>query len=878
MADPDVLGTGDPDEDDEEGMLDADDPIMDRIQFALRKQLKGAYDVAALKVSEQSEELMREKRRREDIGVQLYAVQQQLAKLQMNLEKVHENHAIISQMREGAEDDLLKVRAAYEQKYKDAKEHRSKYDQYQGELDQLAMTLKQVEAYNEQMKGEIAVTRRATYKAEESITQLEGGKKVQDNMIDKLNEQLKRAQEELALHEAQLIAQRNESGAADQTLRDAQQEMEAINYEKKQLLQQWKSALLGMQRRDEALQATEDALRKQREQEQAIEGEMVGLKKMIKKEQEKNEVLTQTQNKLGAEQKVVEAGLEESKQKELAHHEKFAMLNKSLEQTDAELAKVNQEHTNLSSEVAAIETQLQKVLLEAKQVEDAGVKDLGEQLATEKGTASLLQATEKLKLQVQDKEMAGAQLQNELARIRVDTLNTKSHNTQLEAQLKATNAELAEKDALMAKYEAEARRRNVEIEKKAHELDLLNKKFDGLMKARAGVEDLDEDAGPLEATIVHLKKEMGNVGAECAELQRAWIKQQTELVTVQKDNQQVSEELQDKRAQLAILEQKRVRIDAQYESVQKEIRQLGRLSDGMHIEMAKINRLVSEHGEKQQQLADENFLTETEFVQKLKELEADAVTTEAKIVALKEEKEGLLQDTLEAEKQTMLLEKKIALERETQAALDPEVGAAEVRAMQREIHRMRLRYAQLKKRQETMITDMERAIYKRDNIESKGKTMASKKGAPPTGAALQKQTAELTKKLKMTTHDANLTQMNVLKLQEAQRERGGEVDALSSEVGDLRLQTDRVSSTIGAQAQQQLAQKQLLARNHRLAQTLMAAAEGQYRPQMDPDALRQEMEDAESTNRRLLGIIDVLGQEQPQYAAQLSVLAQSVTA
>ena len=874
----DLLGSGDPDEDEEEGMLDADDPIMDRIQFALKKQLQGAYDVALLKVSEQNEELMREKRRREDIGVQLYAVQQQLAKLQMNLEKVHENHAIIGQMREGAEDDLLKVRAAYEHKYKDAKEHRVKYDQYQGELDQLAMTLRQVEAYNEQMKGEIAVTRRATYKAEESINQLEGGKKVQDNMIDKLNENLKRAQEELALHEAQLMAQRGESGAADQTLRDAQQEMDAINYEKKQLLQQWKSALLGMQRRDEALQATEDALRKQREQEEAIEGEMLGLKKMIKKEQEKNEVLTQTVNKLGAEQKVVEAGLEESKMKEMAHHERFAMLNKSLEQTDAELGKVNQEHTTLSTEVAAIETQLQKVLLEAKQVEDAGVKDLGEQLATEKGTQSLLTVTEKLKLQVQEKEMAGAQLQNELARIRVDTLNTKSHNTQLEATLKSTNAELAEKDALMLKYESEARRRNVEIEKKAHELDLLNKKFDGLMKARAGVADLDEDAGPLEATILHLKKEMASVGAECAELQRAWIKQQTELVTVQKDNQQVSEELQDKRAQIAILEQKRVRIDAQDEAVQKEIRQLGRLSDNMHIEMAKINRLVSEHGEKQQLLADENFLTETEFVQKLKELESGAIETEAKIVALKEEKEGLLVDTLEAEKQTMLLEKKIALERETQAALDPEVGAAEVRAMQREIHRMRLRYAQLQKRQETMITDMERAIYKRDNIETKGKTMAGKKGAPPTGATLQKQTAELSKKLKMTTHDANLTQMNVLKLQEAQRERGGEVEALSSEVGELRLQTDRVGSTIGAQVQQQLAQKQLLARNHRLAQTLMAAAEGQYEPQMDPDTVREEMEDAEITNQRLLGIIDVLGQEQPQYAAQLSVLAQTVTA
>ena len=54
--------------------------------------------------------------------------------------------------------------------------------------------------------------------------------------------------------------------------------------------------------------------------------------------------------------------------------------------------------------------------------------------------------------------------------------------------------------------------------------------------------------------------------------------------------------------------------------------------------------------------------------------------------------------------------------------------------MQREIHRMRLRYSQLQRRQEMMIADMERAIYKRDNIEAKGKVAASKKGAPPTQA------------------------------------------------------------------------------------------------------------------------------------------------
>merc|ERR1711998_400444 len=116
----------------------------------------------------------------------------------------------------------------------------------------------------------------------------------------------------------------------------------------------------------------------------------------------------------------------------------------------------------------------------------------------------------------------------------------------------------------------------------------------------------------------------------------------------------------------------------------------------------------------------------------------------------------LLLDVVEAEKQIMLIEKKIALERETQAALNPEVGAAEVRAMQREIHRMRLRYAQLQRRQEQMVAEMERAIYKRDNIEAKGKTSSQKKGAPPTHAVLAKQVNDLSKRLQGTTHDANL--------------------------------------------------------------------------------------------------------------------------
>ncbi len=45
-------------------------------------------------------------------------------------------------------------------------------------------------------------------------------------------------------------------------------------------------------------------------------------------------------------------------------------------------------------------------------------------------------------------------------------------------------------------------------------------------------------------------------------------------------------------------------MDAQHESRVKALRELGRASDHMHLEMGKINRLVNEHAEKQQVLAD----------------------------------------------------------------------------------------------------------------------------------------------------------------------------------------------------------------------------------------------------------------------------------
>ncbi|CAM9308764.1 unnamed protein product, partial [Hapterophycus canaliculatus] len=99
------------------------------------------------------------------------------------------------------------------------------------------------------------------------------------------------------------------------------------------------------------------------------------------------------------------------------------------------------------------------------------------------------------------------------------------------------------------------------------------------------------------------------------------------------------------------------------------------------------------------ELDDTTRALEREFVQELKDLEAESIALEGRIRGVKDLKAEALEQILEAERQVMLWEKKTQLERETQAALDPGVGKSEVRTMEREIHRMRIRLEGLKREQ-----------------------------------------------------------------------------------------------------------------------------------------------------------------------------------
>ncbi len=86
--------------------------------------------------------------------------------------------------------------------------------------------------------------------------------------------------------------------------------MDLITFEKKQLMQQWKSSLVALARRDEALMAAQTALRDAQTCAKDYDTEIEGVKREILKSQARNETIVSVRDRLEAEVNFVEESLQ----------------------------------------------------------------------------------------------------------------------------------------------------------------------------------------------------------------------------------------------------------------------------------------------------------------------------------------------------------------------------------------------------------------------------------------------------------------------------------------------------------------------------------------------------------------------------------------
>ncbi len=124
--------------------------------------------------------------------------------------------------------------------------------------------------------------------------------------------------------------------------------------------------------------------------------------------------------------------------------------------------------------------------------------------------------------------------------------------------LSSLNEEYTTQNKLIEKHELEMKRRTDEVTKKQSEIDILNKKYDVLMK------NLDESTGPLESIIKNLTRDINNKEREGQQLQNFWLRAQNELVVLVKRCSEINDEIQSMKMKLNVLSRKKLVLDSMF--------------------------------------------------------------------------------------------------------------------------------------------------------------------------------------------------------------------------------------------------------------------------------------------------------------------------
>lgn len=700
-------------EEDQE-IMDPDHPLLARVQIAIFEQLSRHEEKLTLEVRESEEIAQKMIKKREDVGVELYALQQSLARLQANYEAIELGHDAAKRSRNESERVLKHAKIDFKREKEKQMQYSRNIDDHQLEMEKIARTLKQVDLYNEELRSKILVAKRTTLKAERDILQKEIEKKRQDFHIDQLGVQLQNLKLKKETYDSQYNIQRQETHAAVSTLQEACSEMEGIQYEKKQLLNQWNSSLLALKKRDSLKEEIESAISLSKGEISQINLEISGLNRSLVVARENGHGLIEFRTKLeleiqAIEQKLGEKGVEKS---ELS--QTFNSYTKAIGQIEHNLSSCGQEQAMMQQEVNGVDKEAAQTTLKIQKMEREISETLKTQSSHKEGASATVRDGSKLRLAMYEKENQVVAHQNEISILELEGIKAEARIGQMRQEVVKVVAAIEEQNAVICRYEQEMKCNEDSLSKKASEIDTLNKKFDQMTSA-----NVESHMGPLEATIHNLTKSINSKESECLQLQQYWLQAQNELVSMTKVSLIEKDEIQDLTMRQTVMNRKKLVLNSAFETEEKQMKDHCRNISKIQFDMVKMNSILTSQSRKYDILEEKNLEIELRFRNKLKDAELESISLERNLIRLHHEKEEALVGLIEGEKQIMLWEKKIQLAKETRAALDPNVGSSEIREMGLEIHRMTLRYTTLLKQQEKMIGEMEKSVHRRESISLK---------------------------------------------------------------------------------------------------------------------------------------------------------------
>lgn len=860
------LAYGDDEEDDDE--LPSDNPLFVPLQNMLQKQLDEEWDKLDVACRDNIAAKGKLTENRENVGVELYSVQQTLGKLQQRLTDANEEKTQWEQVRVQQEEEVQEAREELDDASADYKQQNQDYESNRKALEQLNDVVIRLEQHNQEIKNQVAVTRRETYKSEQAASEAELTKQEQDLYIDKLTGQVQDITANLSTIESQILAQRGETKTARDALLQASLEMEKISFERNHLLQELNSSLISVQRRAKTLTEIESAAAQQEEEIRALQNENSGLKTQVQQQHDLSERNQTLLNKINARVAQLDGKIRETHDKRKQLEERLCELTEQTKRKEQDVSRLLIEKNQAQTEFHQSTKGTNEVSNQIHELEDGIIKHTVEQGDRKRDTTLAHNAVQKVREQISGKDRELSNLQNEVVRLRIDRLNIVGQMEKLERGKNDIVEELKQKDNLIGQYDLQKKRNNVEIAKRQSDVDRLNRLYDSLKQQQNG-----EEYGPLERKIRVLQSKIVQSEENSQASQAQWLKKQTELVAMDTACETIDKSNTDAIAHIAVLSRRRDRTRNQLHATEKEIDRYKIHIKLLQREMSRLGVNLSQFSDNGNVLVEGNINFEAEILEGLRRKEEEAASAESRIEDLANQREVLADELMEKEKAIMLHEKKLQLAKEMKEALDPNYGAQELRGMRKEISRMELRLKQIKKQQTMIITEMEHALKRRETIATRG-AVQKRLNKDKTRADVAHGITEIKRDVKKI-HDEAVQQDAMMKEHLAvHHELEAEVETLAQIQRDLTFKKSEVEKNLHSEEQTKVLGQIKLERLQGKARLLTT---GTTRTKVrTPEAYDTNMRALKSQESSIREVIGVLQEDFPHLKPNFDIVQQKM--
>ncbi|NWI95933.1 CCD40 protein, partial [Pitta sordida] len=847
-------------------VLDPEHPLMSRFQAALKNYLTRQLEQANLELQDLRAASKGSRAQREELGLVLYGAQQRLAQLQLELERSHNRHSRAAAARQRLEEELRGLRDAHQEMCHTAEDERRKVSATQTQVENLALQLFCVQNMDQDMHHKILVMKQSSKKAEAEKIQAEVEKKKQDFLVEQLTRRVFELQEQIALLEAQLVAQAQDTRVTRQAVTEAGLEVQAINMEKKRLINHWNSSLAGVKQRDEAYVTTQELLSNYRCDLKSLEGDILGCGKSITKEEEKNELLVTVLSRCQNDAKVTQQRIAQCLLQQEALRVQSGTYTRVLRETEQALSRTKMEQAAHLSELLSIRRDTERGTHVKEQLEREILAKLQDQMMSSKAAKHFSQLAEKLGRRRSDLELHFYKVENDVAQVILNATNTSCRLPFLQKTLREVDEEIKNINDLISCQEREIEKYRILAEKKGGIMCMYNKKLELLLSQQGG-----QELGPLEVEINRLTKDIEECSSEVLALQRYWLGEQRELVKLTREREEQLSSLDVLKRQITVMQQRKARMENEIQQETKEQKDIERHMKNMSTDLVKLNVLIKKNNSSFEELHHANIITENEFVHSLKAAEKEAMEMQERYSKLSEEKERLLNSIVEAEHQILLWEKKIQLAREMKEALDPTSEQGEIQTMTAEIRRMQVRYGQLLKQQEKVVREMEASVSRRETIALRGE--AEKRQSPSSDLQRRKQ------QLRRSTREAQENVFNcyqtILKLEDTQESLRATFSEKKKELCSLQAKADDLDVDMECLQNEKRWNLLELVAYQTHQKHLQALRAGQYRVlSRSEESCRTQQDKLRAQLHTINTILQRIRDEHPQHRRALQWLSQ----